>query len=306
MFPFSSEAAVAITSHLQRFHRYTSPTRSAPKKEETLPISRQRIAVYLPALVGGGAERVAAVLASGLSSAGLDVTLIVDFEALENRSFVADSVAMVTLGGGHGRSIIRLSRLMVEQRFDVVLAIGASANIKLVAAHVLSRTATRLILSYHGSSTAGRGLLGWAAYPLAPLLTRYAARTVCVSDCLIAHMAKTWRAPPNRVARIYNPIPVDCAQPPATAAELSLRPPTIVALGRLVAAKDFANLITAFALVPQRDSRLVIYGEGPERDALQRLAQQLDLGGRVELPGYVKGPMGRLRQGSLLRAAFPH
>jgi glycosyltransferase involved in cell wall biosynthesis len=49
-------------------------------------------------------------------------------------------------------------------------------------------------------------------------------------------------------------------------------------------------LLRALALVPRRDSRLVIYGDGPDRDALRRLADELGLGGRVELPGYVAAP----------------
>src|SRR5271165_3224832 len=92
-------------------------------KEARLPVGRRRIAVYVPALVGGGAERVAAVLASGLSKAGHDVTLIVDFEASENRGFVDATVATVTLGGGHVRSLVRLSRVLAEQRFDIAFAI---------------------------------------------------------------------------------------------------------------------------------------------------------------------------------------
>jgi glycosyltransferase involved in cell wall biosynthesis len=255
-----------------------------------VPTGRRNVAIYVPALVGGGAERVAALLASGLSRDGYQVTLIVDFEAPENRGLVDADIAIVTLGGGHARSTLRLAGLLRERRFAIALAIGASANIKLVIAQVIARTETRLILSYHGTSGVGRGWLGWSAYPLAPLLTRRAARTVCVSDYIVRHMVEDWHSPPARLVRIYNPVRVDCARPPASAAELKLRPPAIIALGRLAAEKNFTTLVNAFALVPQRASRLVIYGEGPERDALQRLVDRLGLAGRVELPGYIADP----------------
>jgi glycosyltransferase involved in cell wall biosynthesis len=255
-------------------------------------LSRQRrsTAIYVPALVGGGAERVAAVLASGLADAGHDVTLIADFDAPENRMLVDTRVAMITLGGGHGGNVRRLARLLSERCFDVALAIGASANLKLVAARALARSPTRLIISYHGTSEVGRGWLGWSGYPLAPLLARRAARTVCVSDYLVRHMVERWHCPPVSIVRLYNPVPVERARPAADAAELQARPPVIVALGRLAPEKDFASLITALSLLPHKDARLVIYGDGPDREALRHLGGQLGLAERVELPGYLVDP----------------
>ncbi|MCC6780814.1 MAG: glycosyltransferase [Hyphomicrobiales bacterium] len=248
------------------------------------------IAIYVPALVGGGAERVAAVLASGLAGAGCDVTLIADFDAPENRMLVDRSVTMVTLGGGHLGNVLRLSRLLSRRQFDAVLAIGASANLKLVAAGFLARCTSRLILSYHGTSEVGRGLLGWLGYPLAPLLARRAARIVCVSDYLVRHLVERWRCPAASIVRIYNPVPVEQARPVGNVAELQARAPVIVALGRLAPEKDFASLITALSLLPGKDARLVIYGEGPDRDALRRLAERLEVADRTELPGYLLDP----------------
>jgi glycosyltransferase involved in cell wall biosynthesis len=64
-------------------------------------------------------------------------------------------------------------------------------------------------------------------------------------------------------------------------------PPLIVAIGRLVAQKDFGLAIRAFARIANPDARLVILGDGPLRPQLTGLIASLDLGGRVELFGYV-------------------
>jgi glycosyltransferase involved in cell wall biosynthesis len=255
-----------------------------------VPTAGRDIAIYVPALVGGGAERVAALLASGLCREGHRATLVTDFDAPENREFVDAGVAMVTLGGSHAQSTIRLARLLSERRFAIALAIGASADIKLVAAGALARPGTRLVLSYHGTSTVGRGLLGWSGYPLAAVLTRVTDRTVCVSDYLVRHMVEDWHASPTRVVRIYNPVEIGRARPARSVAELAERPPAIIGLGRLAGEKDFATLVRALAQIPRRDCRLVLYGDGPDRDALQQLAAELGLAGRVELPGYVAEP----------------
>jgi glycosyltransferase involved in cell wall biosynthesis len=68
-------------------------------------------------------------------------------------------------------------------------------------------------------------------------------------------------------------------------------PPVVLAVGRLTWEKDFPTLIRAFAAVRrQRDARLLILGEGPERDALAALVAQLGLERDVQLPGWARNP----------------
>ena len=263
---------------------------SAPAPQK---FPRRHVAVYLPALVGGGAERVAAVLASNLSAAGHDVTLVVDFDAAHNANFVDAGVQRVTLAGAHGRDVLRLADFIKKRQPEVVLAIGAASNVKLVLAHILARLTarirTRVALSYHGPSDFGTGWLGWSAYPLAALLTRYASRTVCVSDELVCHLVDRWHAARKRVVRIYNPIAIDRTKP-AAADDLEVRPPVIVTVGRLCTQKDYTTLIWAFAMLRRTDVRLAICGEGPERPHLEQLAEQLGVAARIDWHGYVREP----------------
>ena len=63
----------------------------------------------MPALIGGGAERVAALLASALSAAGHRIVLVVDFEAPHNEDFVDPGVERVTLAGAHAGDVLRLA-----------------------------------------------------------------------------------------------------------------------------------------------------------------------------------------------------
>jgi glycosyltransferase involved in cell wall biosynthesis len=74
---------------------------------------------------------------------------------------------------------------------------------------------------------------------------------------------------------------------------------TIVAVGRLVRLKGFDILIRAVAQVPEElDVRLVIVGEGIERNALERLIADLEIGHRVTLLGARTNPwpyMGRAK-----------
>lgn len=60
---------------------------------------------------------------------------------------------------------------------------------------------------------------------------------------------------------------------------------TVVTVGRMIAIKDQATLLTAFASASRPHDRLVVVGEGPLRAELERLAGRLGVADRVELPG---------------------
>lgn len=70
---------------------------------------------------------------------------------------------------------------------------------------------------------------------------------------------------------------------------------TLVALGRLHTNKGFDVLLRALALLP--DATLALAGEGPERGALETLAAELGIAGRVRFLGW------RQDTGALLKAA---
>ncbi len=59
-------------------------------------------------------------------------------------------------------------------------------------------------------------------------------------------------------------------------------------VGRLSLEKRLVDLITAFALLPDKDTHLVIVGDGPERHALSSRAASLDVGYRVHFTGYLE------------------
>jgi glycosyltransferase involved in cell wall biosynthesis len=106
--------------------------------------------------------------------------------------------------------------------------------------------------------------------------------------------------------------PVDAASPlgdtdrgtaPASAAPASAAPAsappasahgaaTLVTVGHLIARKRHADVIRAVAALRERDPdlRYVVIGNGPEREALARLAEQLGISDSVELRGQLDPP----------------
>jgi glycogen(starch) synthase len=91
--------------------------------------------------------------------------------------------------------------------------------------------------------------------------------------------------------------------PDWTPSPLPFAPPRLLCVGRLIPAKGFDLAVKAFASVVIRhpDARLVLVGDGPEREGLERerLVRDLRLGGAVE----VAGPVAPSRLPDLLGSA---
>jgi glycosyltransferase involved in cell wall biosynthesis len=77
--------------------------------------------------------------------------------------------------------------------------------------------------------------------------------------------------------------------------------PIIIGLGRFTKRKDFVTLIKAFALVRLgRSCRLVLVGDGQERDAYVSLGQELGIYDDIYLPGYTNNPYAYMAKADVL------
>ncbi len=110
-----------------------------------------------------------------------------------------------------------------------------------------------------------------------------------------------WFPPKVRARGVVIPNPVPPPPPVAEGVPRESAPNRIVALGRLSPVKGFDVLLTAFAAASARvpDWVLDVYGEGPERKALQRMVSELGMGERVRFPGITNRPFDVLREAKL-------
>ena len=134
-----------------------------------------------------------------------------------------------------------------------------------------------------------------------------AGATVTVSDYNRAYLKRTYGAAASRVERLYNGLDLELF-PHASAAA---RAPRIVAVGRLVEKKGFADLVEACALLRDRSAgggggsgggaafECDIIGTGPLEPALQALILERRLEQRVHL----LGPRPRSEIVALVQAA---
>ena len=119
---------------------------------------------------------------------------------------------------------------------------------------------------------------------------RDAAATVTVSDYNVEYLHDSYGPAAEGVRRIYNGLELERFP----YEEPRGRAPEIVAVGRLVEKKGFADLIEACSLLRDRgvEVRCRIVGLGEQEPELRAAVERLDLGNRVELPG--PRPQGEL------------
>jgi glycosyltransferase involved in cell wall biosynthesis len=126
---------------------------------------------------------------------------------------------------------------------------------------------------------------------------RRAAHVICPSTYL-RELALDWGLDPDRVSVLPNPAPVtEPVDRDELRRSLGLDGPVLVFAGRLTRQKSLE--VALEALARNKGVELLLAGEGDERAALERRAQELDLTGRVRF----LGPLPRERVLDLFRAA---
>lgn len=270
-----------------------------------------KIAVFLPSLQGGGAERTMLTLANGFAARGLVVDLVLSDAHGTYLADVSSGVRIVDLGCQRVfASLPRLIRYLRRERPQALLSALSHANIVAICAGFFARTGTRIVVSERATLSAILEVASSARQRLLPKLMRWlypaADRVVAVSQGVADDLAAVLGLARDRIAVIYNPVVtaglLQRSREPLRHRWFSAKdgPPVVLAVGRLGAEKDFATLIRAFAkLRAQRDARLVILGEGELRDELSRLVHRLGLHEDVELPGFAANPFAFMRHASL-------
>jgi glycosyltransferase involved in cell wall biosynthesis len=263
-----------------------------------------RITFVISSLAAGGAERVATLMVNHWAEQGRQVTLITlagdaeDFYGLDgriNRIALHATQKSPTIFHAIGHNIRRLFKLRAAIRAsgaDAVMAFMEKTN-------VLTLLATRglripVVVSERTDPRQHRIGPVWGG--LRKLTYRWA-------DALIVQTRSVseWAAQ-SVVAKRICVIP-NAVAPVGDLAERADEPqqPFLVAMGRLSREKGFDMLLHAAAAVLPRHPEwsIVVLGEGPERVALEQLAVDLGLRGRVRFPGRHSNPFEVLKQADM-------
>lgn len=264
----------------------------------------KHIAVFLPNLGGGGAERVALASAAHLTQRGHKA----DFVLMEAKGdllpLVPDGVRIVDLKAHRiVAALLPLARYLREEQPDTLHAVMWPVTIIAIMAHRVARSGAKLVvsdqvaLSRQVSGGFQRRLLEWSTRLLYPLAD---VRVVC-SKMAADDLAQLSGIARDRIEVIYNPIspPVRIASNAKAEALWKGEGPRVITVGNLKEQKNHALLLSAFARLGDRTARLMILGEGPLRPSLEELAAELGIAERVLFAGFTLDPWPYLASADL-------
>lgn len=250
-------------------------------------------------------------LASGFAGRGHEVGLVLAKAEGPYLAEVPSSVRVVDLGSSRTlTSLPALVRYLRRERPEAMLSAMGRANVvALWARRLAGAKATRLVISEHNTlsfatknTTVWRQkLMPWLAHRFYP----WADGIVAVSNGVAGDLSRTARLPRECISTIHNPVVtpelLEKSEAPLDHPWFAPgEPPTILGVGRMMAQKDFPNLIRAFARVRAvRPARLLILGEGEERPRLEALARRLVVEEDVCMPGFVDNPFPHMRRASV-------
>jgi glycosyltransferase involved in cell wall biosynthesis len=178
-----------------------------------------------------------------------------------------------------------LRRLLAWRRFDVVNTHSSTDTWSAALACATLRDAPPLVRTRHISAPApGNAATRW-------LYTRAAARIVTTGEKLRRQVIEETGALAENVVSIPTGIDLGRFRPAdrkaaRAALRLASEGPLIGIVATLRSWKGHRHLLEAFAALERADARLVIVGDGPQRAALEALALDLSIAGRVVFAGH--------------------
>lgn len=261
----------------------------------------KKIALFLPDLGGGGAQRIVLTLAKGFVNHGIIVDLILIKAEGPFLLDVPENVNLISLlGASNSRSlfgvlsvIYKLINYLRENRPDFLVSSMSRPNILACISKCLSNTKAQLILREDNTEL---NVSDWATRLAMRFFYRRANGCIAISNGVKQDLMHVFYVPSDKIYNVYNPVDIHHVR---LMSEEEIKDPwfqpddipIIIGVGRLVVQKDFFTLIHAFAMARAiRELKLVILGEGPQRLELENLIHSLNMENDVLMPGFVSNP----------------
>ena len=245
----------------------------------------KRILFIAPYLSGGGAEKVAALWSSGLSNLGADIHFLV-FYRTDKEYELNDNVKLHSLWSSKSqynskskvRKLLELRRKIKEINPDIILPFITYVGIMTTAATLFMRAriieTIRIYPGYSPETSFFRYIRNLSVFLAKGCIVQNETQRIYFPRWMRRYIAVF----PNPVAREFVEM------------EKSFNGQglfNIVSVGRLEEQKNYPMLINAFSMVSKDYPQLMlrIYGEGSQREELQKLIASKDIEDRAILCG---------------------
>ncbi len=272
---------------------------------------KAHIAILLPSLAGGGAERSMLVLAATLADLQYRVDLLIASRQGQYSNDIASNVNVFDLGARRvHKAFLPLAKYLIKHRPGTLISTMDHANIIAIFASRLFSQKTcvvsRISCNHTGSLKHYNSLKRRVMLRITPFVYHMSNLVVCPSYGVAEDIVTNFGFLKDKIQVIYTPVyrselKLDAEAPIYHPWLIGEQFKVVLAVGRLAPEKDFETLIRAFSLAAKHRSslRLIILGEGPERTKLERLSHELGIGRKLDMPGFVTNPYAYMSRANL-------
>nr|WP_277752119.1 glycosyltransferase [Halobacillus salinus] len=259
--------------------------------------------MFLPSLRGGGAERVMLNLANNFCEKGYEVDLIL---AKAEGPYLKDlhrSIKIINLGAKKvSRSLVPLIKYLQKEKPESLLCAMNYANVIALVAVKIARVRTEVSVAIHSVLSKGDNFQEKVVLKLMKAFYKDAKNIIAVSNGVADQVRRYLSI--KEIVVIYNPVLTDNTQKKASEFNnhkwFNNNQKVVLSAGRMNDDKNFQLLIRAFKLVRNEiDSKLIILGEGTNRNKLTSIVRDNGLQSEVDMPGFVNNPYSYMRNSSL-------
>lgn len=267
--------------------------RSSSKREfNKMAKKEMHIGFFIPSMRGGGAERIFVNLANGLSKKGFKVGLVLAQKEGPYLKDISNNVNIVDLKSSRIiKSLFPLTKYLKKESPDVLISTLTHVNLISIGAKIISKSSAKLLIrqaiNYRIPSNKVRLVLERNLF-------KRADHVIAVSNGVKDSLVEKLGIPDKKIRVIYNPVfkqeIIDKSKESVNHPFFKENQKIILGVGRLSRQKDFTTLIKAFNRIKTDSIKLIILGEGRDREELEKLLTEMGLEKYVSMPGFVENP----------------
>ena len=249
---------------------------------------KMHIAMSISSLTKGGAERVMVNLAEHFVSEGHQVTIVTQYRK-ENEYAISPQIKRV-ISDIEGEEISKSRILNFVRRFRKLRGIWKAEKPDMILSFIGKNNMMAVLTSRGLSIPVAVSVRGEPKEEYYNGILRFGAKVLFgFAEGVILQTRRCFDFFPDRVKKnaviLHNPVSASFFRDRYE----GVREKTVVAVGRVDNNKNHEMLIRAFAEISAEfpEYQLIIYGEGPERERLKKMVEQMGMAERISLPGSI-------------------
>jgi glycosyltransferase involved in cell wall biosynthesis len=260
---------------------------------------KPRLAFMISTLNNGGAERTVSNLTLAMSS-DFEVYLIlydasnisydyagelIEIEIPASSSYVVKLINFI-------RKIRKVKKIKKKYQFLTVISFLQGPNI----INILTKHNEKIIVSIRNYLGIKNNALQKMDYLFRKFFYMRADKIVVVSEALKKYLVEQEKISKEKILTINNGLNFEYiynlqGEDLGSQNKRIFKKPVLISIGRLVHQKGYIYLLQALKrLLKDQDVNLVILGDGPLRNSLEKLTNELDITNNVFFLGYVENP----------------